>query len=114
LYDLSQDIGETNNVEAQHPEIVARLTKLLEKYIAEGRSTPGKPQPNTGPVLLYPKPRNSPAKVNSKADGGKAPPPMAIIPDALIYPWHILQPESGTFGGFVMAQPVSLKSDCTA
>ena len=25
----------------QHPEIVARLTKLLEKYVSDGRSTPG-------------------------------------------------------------------------
>jgi hypothetical protein len=55
LYDLSNDIGETNNVQAQHPMVVARLTKLLEKYIADGRSTPGKPQPNTGAVELYPK-----------------------------------------------------------
>lgn len=47
LYDLSDDIGERNNVEAQHPDIVARLTKLLEKYVADGRSTPGAPQQNT-------------------------------------------------------------------
>jgi len=54
LYDLSHDIGETNNVEAAHPEIVTRLTKLLEKYIADGRSTPGKPQLNTGDAIeLY-------------------------------------------------------------
>jgi arylsulfatase A-like enzyme len=54
LYDLSHDIGETNNVEAAHPEIVTRLTQLLEKYIADGRSTPGKPQRNTGDAIeLY-------------------------------------------------------------
>ncbi|HUY89983.1 MAG TPA: arylsulfatase [Pirellulales bacterium] len=47
LYDLSQDIGERKNVEHEHPEIVARLTKLLEKYIANGRSTPGAKQKNT-------------------------------------------------------------------
>ena len=50
LYDLSQDIGERTNLQAQHPDVVARLTKLLQKYIAEGRSTPGAPQPNTTPV----------------------------------------------------------------
>jgi arylsulfatase A-like enzyme len=62
LYDLKEDIGEENNVQAQHPDVVARLTKLLEKYIADGRSTPGKPQPNTGPVELYPKDTNRGAK----------------------------------------------------
>ncbi len=46
LFDLSSDIGETTNLQAQHPEIVARLTKLLEKYVADGRSTPGDPQQN--------------------------------------------------------------------
>jgi len=47
LYDLRHDIGETNNVQAKHPETVANLTKLLEKYVADGRSTPGAPQKNT-------------------------------------------------------------------
>ena len=54
LYDLSDDIGETRNVQADHPDIVARLTKLLEKYVADGRSTPGAPQQNTTPVSLKP------------------------------------------------------------
>jgi arylsulfatase A-like enzyme len=47
LYDLGDDIGEQNNVQAQHPDIVEKLTKLLEKYVADGRSTPGAPQKNT-------------------------------------------------------------------
>ncbi len=46
LYDLTADIGETNNVQAEHPDVVARLTKLLEQYIANGRSTPGARQTN--------------------------------------------------------------------
>ena len=41
LYDLSADPGETKNVQAEHPEIVARLRAVLEKTIADGRSTPG-------------------------------------------------------------------------
>ncbi len=53
LYDLSADIGEKRNVQAEHPEIVARLTKLLEKYVADGRSTPGAPQQNTGAVDIH-------------------------------------------------------------
>lgn len=47
LYDLSKDIAEKTNVQAEHPEIVERLSKLLEKYVADGRSTPGAPQKNT-------------------------------------------------------------------
>ena len=54
LYDLAADIGETHNVESGHPEIVARLRALLEKYVADGRSTPGVPQQNTTPVRLIP------------------------------------------------------------
>jgi arylsulfatase A-like enzyme len=70
LYDLAADIGETRNVQAEHPEIVARLTGLLEKYVAEGRSTPGQPQANTGPVELRRK-----AKAAAKAKpAGKAKP----------------------------------------
>ena len=56
LYDLSKDIGETNNVQAGHAGVVRRLTRLLEKYVADGRSTPGAPQPNTGPVEIRRKP----------------------------------------------------------
>ena len=52
LYDLAADLGETRNVQADHPEIVVRLRALLEKYVADGRSTPGAPQPNTTPVHL--------------------------------------------------------------
>ena len=52
LYDLSADLGEQRNVAAEHPEIVERLTKLLESYVANGRSTPGAPQANTGRVQI--------------------------------------------------------------
>lgn len=52
LYDLGQDVGEQQNVAGQQPELVARLTKLLEKYVAEGRSTPGPAQTNSVEVKL--------------------------------------------------------------
>src|SRR5262249_36559331 len=38
LFDLAADIGEQHNVEAQHPDVVQRLTRLMEKYVADGRS----------------------------------------------------------------------------
>ncbi|HPO11931.1 MAG TPA: arylsulfatase [Candidatus Hydrogenedentes bacterium] len=40
LFDLSQDISERKNVYAEHPDIVANLKALLEKYKTEGRSAP--------------------------------------------------------------------------
>jgi arylsulfatase A-like enzyme len=48
LYDLDADIGEKVNVVAQHPEVAEGLRELLKRYVREGRSTPGKPQSNTG------------------------------------------------------------------
>src|SRR5262245_51696725 len=38
LYNLKDDPGEQNNLWLRKPEIVARLTALLEKYRREGRS----------------------------------------------------------------------------
>ncbi|WP_309710356.1 arylsulfatase [Armatimonas sp.] len=52
LYDLSNDLAEAKNVQAEHPEVVARLTKLLERYIAEGRSTPGAKQTNDAVIQI--------------------------------------------------------------
>ena len=46
LYDLATDPGETKNLHATHPEVVAKLTRLLEDYLACGRSTPGANQSN--------------------------------------------------------------------
>ncbi len=38
LYNLSDDPGETTNLWGEQPEIVDRLTKLLQQYKSEGRS----------------------------------------------------------------------------
>jgi len=58
LFNLDDDLGEQRNVQAEHPEVVARLTALLERYISEGRSTPGPAQHNQGKVDLHPKTSN--------------------------------------------------------
>jgi arylsulfatase A-like enzyme len=65
LYNMSRDIGERSNEWVSHPEIVAQLTKLLEKYVAAGRSTAGKSQANDVVVNI----RKS--KALSKDDDGK-------------------------------------------
>ncbi len=53
LYDLSRDLGETNNLASSEPATVARLTARLEKIVADGRSTPGPRQTNAVPVKLW-------------------------------------------------------------
>lgn len=54
LYDLSKDVAETTNVQAEHPDVVKRLTALLQDYVDRGRSTPGVPQENNGQVSIFP------------------------------------------------------------
>jgi arylsulfatase A-like enzyme len=46
LYNLKEDIGERENLVELHPELVEELSTLLEKYVREGRSTPGAVQKN--------------------------------------------------------------------
>jgi arylsulfatase A len=52
LYDLDKDSGETRNVEAEHVDVVERLTKRLERIIADGRSTPGAKQTNDVTIVV--------------------------------------------------------------
>ncbi len=52
LYNLARDPAERHNIQERHPELVARLTRLLEKYVDDGRSTPGRPRRNDGKVVL--------------------------------------------------------------
>jgi arylsulfatase A-like enzyme len=54
LYNLEKDISEQNNLAEQNPEIVKELTVLMQKYIDEGRSTPGAIQSNEGETLFMP------------------------------------------------------------
>jgi len=50
LYNLDEDLGETKNLFAEKPEIVAELTALMDKVVSQGRSTPGTLQSNDLPV----------------------------------------------------------------
>jgi arylsulfatase A-like enzyme len=52
LYNLQNDLGETEDRAASQPEVVARLTALMQHYIETGRSTPGTPQKNDVAVSL--------------------------------------------------------------
>jgi hypothetical protein len=52
LYNLQTDLSETKNVAGANPEVVGKLTKLIQKYMADGRSTVGVPQKNEAPMSV--------------------------------------------------------------
>jgi arylsulfatase A len=72
LFDLSTDIGEQHNIQNQQPEIVKRLTSLLEQYAANGRSTPGAPQQNAVAVDVHRGERPAARPAKAKAAKAKA------------------------------------------
>ncbi|MEI8234890.1 MAG: arylsulfatase [Verrucomicrobiota bacterium] len=51
LFNLAEDLGERKNLADQYPERVAELRGLMEKLVADGRSTPGAKQKNDAEVL---------------------------------------------------------------
>ena len=56
LYDLENDLGETTDLAAKHPEQVQQLTERMQALIADGRSTPGEKQKNDVTVQLTKRP----------------------------------------------------------
>ncbi len=64
LYDLKTDIGETKDLAATNPETVERLTTLMRKQIADGRSTPGAAQKNDSPLTVDAPPPGKKKKAN--------------------------------------------------
>jgi hypothetical protein len=55
LYQLDTDLGERTNVAAMQPLLVAELGELMEKFIVDGRTTPGERQKNDVQVRRYPR-----------------------------------------------------------
>jgi len=49
LFDMENDVGETQNLHAQYPEVSHELKQLLISYIENGRSTPGPKVSNDAP-----------------------------------------------------------------
>jgi arylsulfatase A-like enzyme len=45
LYQLESDLGETKDVSQENPEVVEKLTVLMQRLVRQGRSTPGASQP---------------------------------------------------------------------
>ncbi|MEI8235104.1 MAG: arylsulfatase [Verrucomicrobiota bacterium] len=55
LFNLAEDIGEKKDLADQYPERVAEMRALMEKLVANGRSTPGAKQKNDAEVRWLPK-----------------------------------------------------------
>ncbi|MFO0943208.1 MAG: arylsulfatase [Pirellulales bacterium] len=55
LFNLNEDIGESNNLATKYPDRVKSMQETLEQIIVKGRSTPGQPQKNDIKVVRYPK-----------------------------------------------------------
>jgi arylsulfatase A-like enzyme len=53
LYDMESDPAELKNLSGEYPKVVKQLTALAQKYIDDGRSTPGAKQQNSGDTFLY-------------------------------------------------------------
>ncbi len=53
LYDMSADDSEKTNLQDRYPGVVERMTKLMQKYVDDGRSTPGAPQTNEGETNIW-------------------------------------------------------------
>ena len=62
---MTDDVGEKHNVASANPDTVAHLTALLEKYVRDGRSTPGEPQHNDVEVNVHKHPKPPPLRVQS-------------------------------------------------
>lgn len=80
LYNLDSDIGEKTDVATQHPDVVARLTALAQKMIADlgnGQPGPGVREPGKveNPVTLYPVAEDG---GKGRAPAGKKSAPVAL------------------------------------
>ena len=53
LYDMQADLGEKQNVQDKHPDIVKQLSERLQSVVDQGRSTPGVEQPNHGKIDIW-------------------------------------------------------------
>ncbi len=53
LFNLREDPSQLHNRYADRAEVVVRLKALLNKYMQDGRSTPGTPQPNDVKIQPY-------------------------------------------------------------
>jgi len=54
LYDLSEDIGEKNNLASARPRLVKKLDRMIEEHLTETSAVTPKPNPNFDPEQFDP------------------------------------------------------------
>jgi len=82
LYDLDADIGEKIDLAAQHHDEVKRLTELMERFVADGRSTPGEKQKNDVAIQILKKAKADPPPKNAAPKEDAPPTPKKDAPAA--------------------------------
>jgi hypothetical protein len=70
LFNLTSDLGETNNLAALEPKRVRSMRALMEELITNGRSNRGPRQTNDVEVRRHPaaKPAKAPSKSSPQPD----------------------------------------------
>jgi arylsulfatase A len=68
IYNLEADLSETKDVLAANEEVVAKLTALMQRYIAEGRSTSGVAQKNDFDLSITSEGKGKRKKKDKKAE----------------------------------------------
>lgn len=81
LYDLNADLAEKTDLAEKSPDEVKRLTELMEKFVAEGRSTPGEKQKNDVTISILKKAKADPP---AKPDAPKKEPEL-LVPKSVTY-----------------------------
>jgi arylsulfatase A-like enzyme len=64
LYNLSEDIGESQNLAALHPDRVTRLDRMMETYIQEARTVVPRPNPKFNPAMYQAEKQGLPSEKN--------------------------------------------------
>jgi len=64
LYNLTQDIGETQNLAARYPEKVAALDRMIETYIQQAKTVVPQPNPKFDPSKYQPEKVGVPSERN--------------------------------------------------
>ena len=83
LYDLAEDLGETRNLYRDRPDIVAEMTALMERLVADGRSTPGVKQKNDVAVQVGKGAKTDPPPTQEPAPAPKRDAPAS--PKGVVY-----------------------------
>ena len=90
LYHMEKDLGESKNLHLEHPEKVKELRALLEKQIADGRTTPGPRQMNDVDQVVIDKMDKSKRKKKSGCQNLKSHRPKLMKIAALFLPFALL------------------------